>query len=85
MQRRIGAHRDSERRIEICFGYARPKYVSPEYRQAESDRWGFERLAHHASQAEAWEKAGSFDPEKTVEALLSIHHKGVVSDGCSSG
>lgn len=30
--------------------------------------------------AEAWEKAGSTDPDKTVEALMTIHHKGVVSD-----
>jgi ABC-type branched-subunit amino acid transport system substrate-binding protein len=30
--------------------------------------------------AEAWTKAGSFDPDKVVEALTSIHHKGVVSD-----
>ena len=30
--------------------------------------------------AEAWQKADSFDPDKTVEALMSIHHKGVVSD-----
>jgi branched-chain amino acid transport system substrate-binding protein len=29
---------------------------------------------------EAWQKADSFDPDKTVEALLSLHHKGVVSD-----
>ncbi len=30
--------------------------------------------------AEAWEKAGSLDPDKTVEALKTLHHKGVVSD-----
>ncbi|KSV75491.1 branched-chain amino acid ABC transporter substrate-binding protein [Sinorhizobium sp. GW3] len=30
--------------------------------------------------AEAWEKAGTFDPDKTVEALMSIKHAGVVSD-----
>lgn len=29
--------------------------------------------------AEAWQKADSFDPDKTVDALMSIHHKGVVS------
>lgn len=29
---------------------------------------------------EAWQKADSFDPDKTVEALLSLHHQGVVSD-----
>jgi len=33
--------------------------------------------------AEAWTKAGSFDPDKTVEALLTLHHKGVVSDDLS--
>ncbi|TPK81014.1 ABC transporter substrate-binding protein [Mesorhizobium sp. B2-4-13] len=29
---------------------------------------------------EAWQKADSFDSDKTVEALLSLHHLGVVSD-----
>lgn len=29
--------------------------------------------------AAAWEKAGTFDPDKTVEALMSLHHSGVVS------
>jgi ABC-type branched-subunit amino acid transport system substrate-binding protein len=29
---------------------------------------------------EAWQKADSFDPDKTVEALLTLHHQGVVSD-----
>ncbi len=33
--------------------------------------------------AEAWEKAGSTDPDKTVAALESLHHKGVVSDDLS--
>lgn len=33
--------------------------------------------------AEAWEKAGSLDPDKTVAALESLHHKGVVSDNLS--
>ena len=30
--------------------------------------------------AKAWEKAGSFDPDKTVDALMSMKHSGVVSD-----
>ncbi len=30
--------------------------------------------------AEAWQKAGTFDPDKTVEALMSIKHSGVVSN-----
>ncbi|TCL71193.1 ABC transporter substrate-binding protein [Rhizobium sp. BK251] len=30
--------------------------------------------------ADAWEKAGTLDPDKTVEALQALHHKGVVSD-----
>lgn len=29
--------------------------------------------------AKAWEKAGTFDPDKTVEALMSMKHSGVVS------
>ena len=33
--------------------------------------------------AEAWEKAGSTDPDKTVAALESLHRKGVVSDDLS--
>ena len=33
--------------------------------------------------AEAWTKAGSFDPDKTVDALLALHHQGVVSDDLS--
>jgi ABC-type branched-subunit amino acid transport system substrate-binding protein len=33
--------------------------------------------------AEAWTKAGSFDPDKTVDALLTLHHQGVVSDDLS--
>ncbi len=30
--------------------------------------------------AEAWEKAGSLDPDATVEALMSLQHNGVASD-----
>lgn len=30
--------------------------------------------------AKAWEKAGSFDPDKTVDALMSMKYSGVVSD-----
>ncbi|MDR6291576.1 ABC-type branched-subunit amino acid transport system substrate-binding protein [Inquilinus ginsengisoli] len=33
--------------------------------------------------AEAWTKAGSFDPDKVVDALLVLHHQGVVSDDLS--
>ncbi|MDQ0391504.1 ABC transporter substrate-binding protein [Labrys monachus] len=33
--------------------------------------------------AEAWTKAGSFDPDKVVDALMTLHHKGVVSDDLS--
>lgn len=33
--------------------------------------------------AEAWEKADSFDPDKTVAAMETLHHKGVVSDDLS--
>ena len=33
--------------------------------------------------AEAWEKAGSLDPDKTVAAMETLHHKGVVSDDLS--
>lgn len=33
--------------------------------------------------AEAWTKAGSFDPDKTVDALLAIKHDGVASDTLS--
>ena len=30
--------------------------------------------------AQAWTKAGSLDPDKTVAAIEQLHHKGVVSD-----
>jgi branched-chain amino acid transport system substrate-binding protein len=33
--------------------------------------------------AEAWTKAVSFDPDKVVDALLVLHHQGVVSDDLS--
>ena len=33
--------------------------------------------------ADAWSKAGSFDPDKVVDALMTLHHQGVVSDDLS--
>jgi ABC-type branched-subunit amino acid transport system substrate-binding protein len=33
--------------------------------------------------AEAWTKAGSFDPDKVVDALTTLQHQGVVSDTLS--
>jgi ABC-type branched-subunit amino acid transport system substrate-binding protein len=33
--------------------------------------------------AEAWTKAGSFDPDKVVDALMTLQHQGVVSDTLS--
>jgi ABC-type branched-subunit amino acid transport system substrate-binding protein len=33
--------------------------------------------------AEAWTKAGSFDPDKVVNALENLHHDGIASDDLS--
>ena len=33
--------------------------------------------------ADAWTKAGTFDPDKVVDALMTLHHQGVVSDNLS--